>query len=504
MRSHRRQFIIGNKTFLPGDNWRYRQLDSSCGISYCPDLIIEWTQDLEGIEWLLLGLAIETTINKRSPIAEISHTPTAAVSELYYTWAGRWILIGNGKLYLDASGLLGCFYGKDAEEQMWVSSSAVLLAQVLFPNQIPVIDSRKLSYEVGISWYTPPRSRFKGISRLLPSQVLDFKSGKVQAKSLMPEINCDHAVPPQSPDRDYQEIIQQIQQVLITTLQRLAKITPELWLGLTAGYDSRLMLALSHIAGIEVQTFTRVTARMSVADRILPPKLAQECNINHVFIHNQKRYPQRSQLAREHTGYHVSDGDAEPFVQGIRDNLKGISFGGHGFAVASGFGRIPTLPESIISIEATAREIAQIFREKVDSSATAGIKDWLAWIMEHPQNNLNWRDRFFIEQRQAGWLSSKEQLYDLNDLIRFPILNSAYLYSLLLSVRKDKRLGSIIQEDLLKITNTKLTQYPFNPKDSDFDFLQVITAKGRYFPQYILLKLSKKIVFLWKKITIKY
>ncbi|MDJ0532671.1 MAG: hypothetical protein QNJ70_09270 [Xenococcaceae cyanobacterium MO_207.B15] len=494
-RPHRRQFIIGNKSFFPYDNWVYRQLGSSLGISYCPDLRIDWTQDLEGIDWLLLGLAIETIGGKRSPLSEISRTATREVSELCYSWAGRWVLIGNGKLYLDASGLLGCFYGKDAEGQIWVSSSAGLLARVLFQNQAPIIDSRKLSYEIGISWYTPPSSRFEGISRLLPSQVLDLKSGEIQPKSLMPEICFE---------RDYEEIIRQIQQILLTTLRGLAKITPDLWLGLTAGYDSRLMLALTHMAGIPVQTFTRVTARMSVADRILPPKLAQECNINHLFIDTQKRYPERRKLIGEHTGYHVSDGDAEPFIQGSRDDLKGISFGGHGFAVASGFGKLYTLPESITSIEESARQIAKIFQERADCSATSGIENWLGWIMEYPQNNLNWRDRFFIEQRQAGWLSSKEQLYDLNDLTRFPILNSAYLSSLLLSVRKDKRLGSKIQEDLIKITNPQLTKYPFNPDDSDFDFLEIVIAKARYLPQYVFLKLSKKILRSWKGLTIKY
>lgn len=480
---HRRQFVIGPEKFILNETWNTHQINNSLWLSCCSDLRVIKVADANGKDWYLLGLAVETFPEKGSPEDEIGRTQSDRVPDLYPSWSGRWILVGDGKLHLDASGLLGCFYGKDPKGQMWASSSPALLSEIVFANQTPAIDPRKLTYEVGISWYPPPRSRFEGISRLLPSQVLDLRSATVQPRPLMPEI---------SPQRDYEDVLEQIQRVLVTTLQQLAKLTPDLWLGLTAGYDSRLILVLSRAAGIQVKPFTRVSVRMSVADRIFPPKLAEECGYTHAFIRNPNRYPERKKLAEEQTACHVSQGDAEPFIQGVRDSLQGISFGGHGFGVAKSFAGLPTLPKNPPSAKEGAILIANLFQEPTTSSATAGLEEWLNWVQDHPQENLNWRDRFYIEQRHAGWLSSKEQLYDLNDLVRFPLLNSAFLNSLFLSIAEEKRLNSGIQKDLIHKLAPELKKYPFNPDDLYFNPVQIVISKGKDLPKYALLKLKKE------------
>lgn len=495
MHIHRRQFTIGPRKFSLNENWKAYPVNCSSWLSCCPDLRVTSANDANGKNWLILGLAVGTLQKNISPEEEIRRTQSDRIPDLYSDWAGRWVLVGDGRLHLDASGLLGCFYGRDSQGRMWASSSAALIVPILFSDRPPVVDRRILNYEVGISWYTPPRSRFEGISRLLPSQVLDLRSGDVQHRPLMPEICLD---------RDYEDVLLRVQQILVTTLQQLAQHSPGLWLGLTAGYDSRLMLALSHFAGIPLHPFTRVSARMSVADRILPPKLAQACGYSHAFITASTRHSGRKRLAEEHTACHVSQGDAEPFVNGVRDGLTGISFGGHGFSVASGFARLHELPQSPGSSQTGARKIAQIFQEPVGSSAASGIQEWLSWVLDYPQKNLNWRDRFFIEQRQAGWLSSKEQLYDLSDLIRFPVLNCARLYSLLLSVRQEKRVGSRIQEDLIKRISPVLAEYPFNPDDYYFGPFQIVAAKSRELPGYVALKTAKKARWLLNLLLLRY
>lgn len=479
---HTRQFVIGPRTVLPGETWKTEQIDGSTWLSYCSKLKISRATDADGKHWHILGLAIETSGEHETPEKQISNTKSEQVKDLTPSWTGRWILVGDGQLYPDASGLLGCFYGKDSEAKVWTSSSPALIRQSIFPEQEPTVDPRRLIYGNGISWYTPPRSRFEGISRLLPSQVLDMKRGVTQSKPLMPDIITE---------RDYESTLEEVQRILLVALQRLSSLGSTLWLGLTAGYDSRVMLALSYQAGISVRPFTRIAARMSVADRILPPKLARECGYSHQFIDKQN-HPERKIAAEQHTALHVSEGDAEPFIQGTRDGLDGIAFGGHGFSIASGFGNLRKLPKTLTCAEEGAGQIAELFREPLNSSAITGIKDWLAWVLKYPQDNLDWRDRFFIEQRNAGWLSSKEQVYDLVDEpIRFPILNSAYLYSLFLSIDEDMRLGSRTQRTLIERMNPKLCRYPFNPHDSYFSPLEIVAAKRKDLPKYLLLQLIK-------------
>ena len=496
MKSHRRQFVIGKKPFLPYKNWCSRQLDSSIYLSYCPELLALFAQDADGECWGLLGLAIETLEDKLAPPAEIARTPSSQVPELYHSWAGRWVLLGQGQVHMDASGLLGCFYCINPDKQMWVSSSPALLASMLSSESSPAVDSRSLRYETGISWFTPPRSRLMGIKRLLPSQVLDLKDGSIKPRPLMPPIN---------PSLGFDKTLELVKKSLITTVQRLSQEAKgrKLWLGLTAGFDSRLLLAIARCAGIDFTTFTRIYPWMSMADRMLPSKLAQECGYKHIFLRNSTQKNnlifERKQLVAEHSANHVSDGDVSPFTTGIRDGMEGISFGGHGWAIASGFGQLRQLPQTIHNTRITAEQIAELFGEPINSSAVDGLCDWLEWILENPQQHLDWRDRFYLEQRQTGWLSSREQVYDLTNLKRFHVLNAARNYSLLLGLEESQRLDSLVQEELIRQLAPGLLKYPFNPPDSYFNSVQVLTTRFRDNP----ISPYKKIMETGKKIIQK-
>ncbi len=489
IRPHYKQFVIGSKAFRPYKDWFCHQIDSFTWLSYCPELRAGSTRDAEGVCWFLLGHAVETLEDRLSPLEEIRRTSSAKVPELYPSWTGRWVLLGQNQLHMDASGLLGCFYDMGPDNKIWISSSPALLSRILSPDTLPAVDPRPLRYQVGISWFTPPRSRFAGMQRLLPSQVIDLKDGSILPRPLMPPID---------PSRSYEETLALVKHSLVTTLKRLATEESKLWLGLTAGADSRTLLAIAHSAGINVVPFTRIAARMSVADRVLPPILAQKCEYEHVFLRRSKGKsdPERKYLVVEHSAGHVSDGEAEPFITGVRDSLEGISFGGHGWETSSGWPKnLRRLPDTIDDPGVGSEKIALLFGEPTTSTATAGIRDWLEWIIAHPQKHLDWRDRFYIEQRQAGWLSSKEQLYDLTKLERFPVLNAARNYALLLSLEESQRLGSLVQVELIRQLAPKLLKYPCNPSDEYFGIFRAIAIKFPDDPLYMFRKLEKK----WRK-----
>ena len=168
------------------------------------------------------------------------------------------------------------------------------------------------------------------------------------------------------------------------------------------------------------------------------------------------------------------------------------------FAIASGFYKLRDLPEALTNATAGAQQIASLFQEPLTSTATAGLQEWLEWVIAHPEPHLDWRDRFFLEQRQAGWLSAKEQLYDLADLERFPILNCARLYSLLLSIPAEQRLGSKIQTALIQRVFPQLMQYPFNPEDLYFGLWRVLRSKAADLPVYMTGKMISKLRGMWR------
>ncbi|PLZ88460.1 hypothetical protein CEN44_15330 [Fischerella muscicola CCMEE 5323] len=479
MRPHRRQFVIGSEIFRVYDDWHYRQFDTSTWISYCPELRATWTTDADGSTWVILGVAVETQQFRSEPQTEIAQTASADVPNLYASWAGRWVLIGNGQVHMDASGLLGCFYGTTRDGQVWISSSPALLADILSPKA----DSRQLYYQRGLSWFTPPLSRFVDISRLLPSQVIKLKDGSIQPRPLLPPIN---------PDLDYQEALELLSQSMITALRRLYQKQSKVWLGLSAGVDSRLVLAMAYRGGINIAPFTRIAARMSVADRILPATLAKKLGYKHIFLHGRNSQANRQHLVTEHSAGHVSQGDALPFLQSVRDSLEGISVGGWCMEVGKAMWR-NSLPNTIDDTEICTQQIAQTYGEPLNSSAIAGIRQWLEWVKQTPQAHMDWRDRFYIEQRLAGWQSSKEQLYDLSNIQRIPIVNAARTYALMLSIAENRRLNGKYQLDLISQAVPHLSCYPCNPSDKYFGRLRAIIIKSSYDPLYIPRSVARKL-----------
>lgn len=490
LRPHRRQFIVGSTPCRPYEDWRCYALDHTTWISYCPDLRVASTQDTDGVTWMLIGLAVETLEQRKADsLEQIAQSSSAQVPALYPSWTGRWMLIGNGDIHLDASGSLGCFYGTD-DSGHWMSSSPALLAHLL-EAEIPLLkDTQELHYCAKISWFTPPHSRFAAIKRLLPSQILQLKDGTVRSRPILPTID---------PAIDYDTALKLLKDSMITALQRLSKSGEKLWLGLSAGFDSRLVLAMAQAAEIDLMPFTRLTGRMSVADQLLPPQLARSCGYDHTFIRGGKRQSDRLWYVEAHSAGHVSEGDAEPFLQGVRDTLEGIALGGQGFGVGKVLAR--NFPATVGEPETTARLIAAVARQKPRrSGAVAGLQSWLDWVLQTPHPGLDWRDRFYIEQRLAGWQSSKEQLYDLTGPERFFIINSAWSYALLLSIEAERRVGCLHHVDLIRRTAPQLLEYPLNPRDRHFGIFRAIFAKARY-PGYLYQKVAGKLLWAWQTVV---
>ena len=77
--------------------------------------------------------------------------------------------------------------------------------------------------------------------------------------------------------------------------------------------------------------------------------------------------------------------------------------------------------------------------------------------------DMDWRDRFYLEQRLAGWLSSEEQSLDLIDADKFYIANSHYYFAHMLRVPEEKRCVSQHHIDLIARMAPELIKFPFNP-----------------------------------------
>src|SRR5436190_11361125 len=171
MSLHRKQFLIGCHPKKIKADWETLKIGHSLHLSHCPDLSVKKTKDSNGIEWYLLGLAIQTNKQKDDPLTEIANSRTDDVKELYKSWNGRWILVGNNEIHIDCAGLIGCFYTK-INEEIWASNSLAILQEI--GNLSPRLEN--LRHRSHLEWYTLPRTRFEGVHKLLPSQFLNLKT----------------------------------------------------------------------------------------------------------------------------------------------------------------------------------------------------------------------------------------------------------------------------------------------------------------------------------------
>jgi len=418
--------------------------------------------DADGVKWVLLGLATQTRADGLDPLADLAASTTAEVPRAYESWAGRWALIGDGELHLDATAQLTCHWLVDDDGQTWASSSPALAAD-LVPER--AVTERDLRYERGLSWVVPPVGTVDGVSRLLASQVLNLSTGTTRWRRLVvakDELGLG------------QDISGSAMAGFVEALgQAMARLPADQTrhLGLTAGADSRLVLAAAVAAGVDVGLHTRLAARMSVADRLLPPRLAAAVGLDHHHLRPGPTDPARLALARAHSAGHVADGDALPFAQGVRDHLRGIEMGGQGL----GIGKVKSrqLPAEIDDPDRLATVIADQAGEPTSSPNRAALALWLAAVAEHeasqrPADRLDWRDRIYLEQRTAGWQAAKEQVYDLNHHERFFPINGARTIGLLLAIDPDRRATGRHRRDLIELAEPRLLAEPFNPPGSSF------------------------------------
>jgi hypothetical protein len=336
-------------------------------------------------------------------------------------WAGRWALVKGTTLGLDACGLLGVFY-RDG----WYSSSPELLR--LIPPELREVENR-LVYESGLDWFPPPRSGISGIRRLLPSQTIDFATGELRPRPLL--------VPS---DPDPHGLAEMLVAALVNFADRRV-IVP-----LTGGRDSRVILAAALKAGLDVVTYTAIRLpRFSHADLTLPPKLSEIAGVPHYAIRPGKPRPELVDLFDRHSAHHCVDVERRGLASGDTPSFAPL-LSGHVFELGRCFyyGELPA---------------------ELDDATLAQkpVHEWASWIQEHPEP-IDWRDRFYWEQRLAGWSSSFAQAGDLAPPERFYPANSRRFASGLLAFPEAVRRRSDHQRAILESLSPELAAVPINPE----------------------------------------
>ena len=476
--AHKKQFLIGSRPVQVNENWQSIKIEENLYLSYCPELLVRQTRDLNGKEWHLLGIAVQTDKEKADPLVEIEHSLTDDVGELYRSWTGRWILVGDNRIQTDCCGLLGCFY-TNTSRHPWISSSLAILHDIELLSPRP----ETLKHTFGIEWYPLPTSRFEGISKILPSQVLNLKTFSPEPRALPKPIN----------GLLYGEILEKIIEKLKFTLLNISDLGKEIFIALTAGYDSRVVLAACCYAGIKVKTFTRVDQGTAYHDVILPPKLSKASGYTHDYIKESSFSKGKEELYDCHVAGNIDHIARKKFSNGQYDypTKDDIILSGGVFEVARCYYWKKMNPALNIQTIITAMGL----HYSPESYNVRALTEWVKWVEQTPTEGLDWRDRLYLEQRVAGWLSSLQQALDVTNTVSLHVMNCHDLISLFLSIPVEKRSTDQHQVDLINQMCPILLKIPFNPPDPAFLKLQKKAVKLSKVPIAEVYKKLKKKLF---------
>jgi hypothetical protein len=447
-----------------GEGWVAEEVGPSLHLSRCGDLPAKSVTDGRGRRWHLLGIALQSASDRATPAEQLASHDSDSLLEVYGSWSGRWILVGESELHLDASGLLGCFYRTfqhGPTTELWASSSPALLATLPGRPRLRSTEPR-IHWEKGMDWYPPPRSRFAGVTRLLPTQVLSLATDGGGRVSPRPPL-----VPVGEP-RSYESTLDELQRILLTSLTNLRGRDDQVRLPLTGGLDSRLILAVAKEVGLPVSTFTFRYRSMATGDRVLPPLLAGELGYEHQFVPPATPSRRRLELFDAHTAKHCVDIDRRFFARGQWSAFRAPSLVLRGgvFEVGRCFYH-RKFPDA--ATNDLAGTIAARFRFREFHSGSQahleGIAEWAEWVERTPCPGLDWRDRLYLEQRLGGWASSIEQALDLTAYERAYIANSHLYMSTVLALPEETRLAGRHHVDLVRRMAPELLRFPFNPPD---------------------------------------
>jgi hypothetical protein len=182
----------------------------------------------------------------------------------------------------------------------------------------------------------------------------------------------------------------------------------------------------------------------------------------HVFIPLDNVDPERAAEFDEHTAASYAGGARLQYSSGAWDQADpaDIALEGGCFEVARCYyyDRLPR------DMGATTDETSDIIIERFPTQRPNGVRDWVAWL-DGPgrQDGIDWRDRFYLDQRCGGWLSAGLQGFDISGRRQVFLGNDHGLLADLLSADVASRRTSAPQAEIVARLAPALADMPFNP-----------------------------------------
>ncbi len=290
MLQFRRQFFLGPEFIKEFPAWTRGNVGAAYCLTVHPELeICQVTNENKSVT--LLGYILDPN----NPQASNSDVLGALIRKLdrcddfwKFTgdFGGRWILIvDDGQetiLFTDAAGLRSVYYAQSASlKETFCGSQPGLIAKTLNLSMdeeaLEYIDSRELA-DSEVYWLPGDASMYRDIKALLPNHYLNLRTG--QSHRFWPDADLK--------GMSRQEAVAECSR-LLSGLMMSARQRFGLALSLTAGWDSRVMLALSRDMARDLYCFTLAYPDTEqTRDVTIPAELLKKLGLKHSLL----KYPE--------------------------------------------------------------------------------------------------------------------------------------------------------------------------------------------------------------------
>lgn len=407
------QFILGPVFAERLAGWQRIEVAGQLKLSVHPDLAC--TQAIDGNRELTLIGHILDPLSPDAANVDIVRSllhqfvNREALIAATTRFGGRWLLIAASPdesfVFHDALGLRQAFHTDPAETgALWVMSQPGLASEVLSltPDE-QALDYMDTQTFRRTSEYRFPAtaSTFNELEHLLPNHWLDLRTGK--SHRYWPVAPLEALTPEAAIERLC---------VLLSGQVRAAAMRFDLALSLTAGFDSRLVLAAAREVIDRLCIVTVRQGRMpdGHADLEIPARLLKRLGLSHEVVHATStmtpefslRFKRNVYLAHDHYGH-----DAEAILKRFGRTKAALT------GSAAEVGRTPfrgKLPHAD-QVRFTPELLAWLEYGSTHPFLVAHFREWLTDTEQ--QNHVKLLDLFEWEQDYGNWLAMTQLEFDI-------------------------------------------------------------------------------------------
>jgi hypothetical protein len=456
------QFILSPTGSILVDGWRRHDSGGYCLWAH-PSLPVHGVLDKDGNE---VGYALGWPIDESGRLVQaqlrlpfhVSENTTDSLEKVIYAFGGRYAFVvlapAIKRLYLDAGGTLSAVYS--ARRQMAGATLAALVMDEpnhpLWSRPLGEFPDNKPDQFWPAGTTLDPR-----INRLLPNHYLDLH--RWRAVRHYPRSRLEAI-----PAKGVPDAIENIVTLLRSDIRAILESPQRLYMPLTAGRDSRMMLACSRAwrDRIEYVTFDYSPWRRKRGEQVdlyVALRLASRFGLRHLVLPVSANPPAGTQLQYLHrTGFSGGAGKSWDFFTTCREHLDLSAAWLTGFAGAVGRAFF-SKPSDDESHRMSGAELLHRMNLPPLHRLQEALGDWLDELPDLPLSTL--LELAFVELRLGCWAAP--HFYGAAPFsINLAPFSHREIFDILIRLPAAYRRNKVAATDIISTTWPELLGLPFN------------------------------------------